>query len=68
MIVRFVLGEETTGTIWGMGELGSMDEVIHWGTSSSHCTTRGVTVREVEVPLAVVAVAFKDKRANLSRG
>lgn len=67
-----VLGEETTGSIRWVGELGSMDKVAHRGTSStaaassssSHSTTRGVPMREVEVPLAVVAVALNDKRVN----
>ena len=69
MIEGLVLGEDTTRALWGVGELGTMDEVIHRGTSSStsspsDSTTRGVPVREVKVPLAVVTVAFKDKRTN----
>lgn len=67
-----VLGEETTRSIWGVGELGSMDEIMHRGTSStsSNSTTRGVPMREVKVPLAVVTVALKYKRTKslLSRG
>lgn len=76
-----LLGEETTGSIRWVGELGPMDKVAHRGTSStaaaassssSHSTTRGVPVREVEVPLAVVVVALNDKRVNtcqvVSRG
>lgn len=66
-----VLGEETTRSIWGVGELWAMDEVIHRGTSStsSDSTTRGVAVREVKAPLAVVSVALKDKiKALLSKG
>ncbi len=41
-----------------------MDEIMHRGTSSasSNSTTRGVPVRKVKVPLAVVTVALKDKR------
>lgn len=75
--VGFFLGKETTGGIWGMGELGSVDEVVHWwttATTSSSCSTssqspsRGVRVREVKVPLAVVVVAFGDTRTFEHRG
>lgn len=61
VVKRLVLGEDSTRSIWGVGELGAVDEVIHRGTSS---TTRGVPVREVKVPLAVVTVALKDNRTN----
>lgn len=64
VVKGLVLGEETTRTIWGMGELGAMDEVIHRGTSSNS-TPRGVPVREVKVPLAVVTVALKNKKTLL---
>lgn len=66
MVKGLVLGEETTRSIWGVGELGAMDEIMHRGTSStsSNSTTRGVPVREVKVPLAVVTVALKDKRTS----
>ena len=65
----FVLGEEAGRSVWGVGELGTMDEVIHRGTSSTSCsnsTTRGVPVRKVKAPLAVVAVALREKRGNTS--
>lgn len=68
VVKGLVLREETTGSIWGMGELRALDEVIHGGasstSSSSDSTTRGVPMREVKVPLAVVTVALKDKRTN----
>lgn len=68
--VGFFLGKETARGIWGMGELGSMDEVAHWWTAatttscstSSHSPSRGVPMREVKVPLAVIVVAFGNKR------
>lgn len=62
MAEGLILGEETTRSVWGMGELRSMDEVIHRGTPSTSSTTGGVPVREVKIPLAVVAVAYEDKR------
>lgn len=66
VVEGLVLGEETTGTIRGVGELGAVDEVIHRGTSSSSScsdsSSRRVPVREVKVPLAVVTVALKDKK------
>jgi len=70
MVEGLVLGEETTGAIWWVGELGAMDEVTHGGTpsTSSSSTPRGVPMREVKVPLAVVTVALKDKKNSLSKG
>lgn len=64
VVMWLVLGEENARSIGRVGELGSMDEVIHWGTSSSYSTSRGVSMREVEVSLAVVAVALKGNRIN----
>lgn len=68
--VGLFLGKETAWGIRRMGELGSVDEVIHWGTtttstaspSSSHAPCGGVPMREVKVPLDVIVVAFRDKR------
>lgn len=71
MVMGFVLREETTRSIWGVGQLGSMDEVIHRGTSSStsaHSSTRRVPMGEVKVALAVVVVALKDRGTNMLGG
>ena len=68
VIKGLVLGKETTGSIWRVRQLGAMDEVVHRGTStpstSSNSAARGVPVREVKVPLAVVTVALKYKRVK----
>lgn len=67
MAERFVLGEESTRSIWGVGELRAMDEVVQRGTSSTttspttNPTSRGVPMREVKAPLVVVTVAWNNR-------
>ena len=56
-------------SIRGVRELGAVDEVTHRGTTSAaascHPPTRGVPMREVKVPLAVVTVACQDESTNI---
>lgn len=71
VVKGLVLGEEATRSVWGVGELGAVDEVTHGGTSSasssSNSTTRGVPVREVKGSLAMVTVALKNKHIFVKR-
>lgn len=86
VVVGLLLGEEAAGPVWGVGQLGPVDKVVHggaaaavtsssatsscsWSSSStaSHSSSRGVCVREVEVALAVVVVAWKEDEGTETR-
>ena len=62
VVQALVLGHEAPGAIWRVGQLGAMHELMGGGSTSASSTpsaTRGVTVGEVKIPVAMVTVAWK---------